>query len=492
VASSSQSRSLHFPFVILAASWLGGCAASLGPGYAIDKQDIGVQFISGSTPSIHVDASYRLRNNGNQPLDLLEMRLPGRRRFHIADPHVEWDSTALTATPSPDKPRNVVVKLPASWIISDSHTLKLAVEYQPSAPGEGSFTFSPDAFFLPAEGWSPQLLPARGAFATGGVPPVKWQLTVHAPVDFLVHVSGKQRKPSRHGAEQVVLAEQRPEKDGYPFVIAGRYSSFEFKAGRESVHLWTRAKQQAADVRATSDALVETLHAYNSMFGNRIHDSRQLWIVECPVAAACFTNSASNFSRLIYGDTGKPSAEMASADTVMTDFSSGPPEIAAAVGPSLASSWLGYGQNPGFYDQAPPLSALPAFAAARGREAVQGHQIRAEIIGRVMRAVPVHADSKSPEADNVVRAKSLLFFYGLQDRYGEAAFDNALSHMLSARRGGGFDITDLIAALEEQVHSNVAEFVRHWMKRPGVPEDFRARYAPQTISATAVITQENP
>jgi aminopeptidase N len=48
--------------------------------------------------------------------------------------------------------------------------------------------------------------------------------------------------------------------------------------------------------------------------------------------------------------------------------------------------------------------------------------------------------------------------------------------MLSARRGGGFNINDLVAAFEEQVHQNVAEFVRHWMKRPGVPEDFRARY----------------
>jgi aminopeptidase N len=76
----------------------------------------------------------------------------------------------------------------------------------------------------------------------------------------------------------------------------------------------------------------------------------------------------------------------------------------------------------------------------------------------------------------VLRAKSLLFFYGLQDRYGQQVFSAAISHMLYARRGGGFDLGDLIAAFEEEVHQNVGQFVRIWMKRPGVPEEFRARY----------------
>ena len=85
-----------------------------------------------------------------------------------------------------------------------------------------------------------------------------------------------------------------------------------------------------------------------------------------------------------------------------------------------------------------------------------------------------------PEDNGVVRAKSLLFFFGLQDRYGQDVFNKALSHMLYARRGGGFDLDDLIAAFEQETHQNVAEFVRRWMKRPGVPEDFRARYETST------------
>jgi hypothetical protein len=198
--------------------------------------------------------------------------------------------------------------------------------------------------------------------------------------------------------------------------------------------------------------------------------------VECPVVDNCFTVTASNYAPMISEPGAKPSAEMASLDTVMVDLRSGASEIVAAAAPSLASSWLGYGQNPGFFEQDPPLSALPAFAASRGREAVQGAQVRMETIRRALALVPRRTTTGKPEEAPVIRAKSLLFFFALQDRYGQDIFNKALSHMLYARRGGGFDLDDFIAAFEQETHQNVAEFVRHWMKHPGVPDDFRARY----------------
>jgi len=482
VAPTSHSRRVLLSLLIPGAWCLAGCAASLGPGYAIDRQEIHVEFTPDPQPVIRIAAEYRLRNNGNQPLTTLELRLPGRRRFHIATPRVEWDAHEVALTTSPDNARNVAVQFSEPWSVNALHTMGLAVEYRPPVSGESiadqnSLSFAPDAFFLPAEGWSPQLIPARGAFATGGIPPDKWLLTVRVPEGFLVHMSGRQSKASRSNHQQTIRAEQRP-SHGYPFIIAGRYSSFALKAGKETVNLWTRSTESSADFRPTADALVRTLQTYNAMFGNRAGDSNQIWIVECPVVANCFTSTASNYARLMSEDNAKPTAEMASSDTVMADFGSGPPEIAAGAGPSLASSWLGYGQNPGFYEQDPPLSALPAFAAARGREAVQGPQVRAETIRRVLRLIPARsaADERKPEDASIIRAKSLLFFYGLQDRYGQDICNKALSHMLYARRGGGFNIADLISAFEEEVHQNVAEFVRHWMKHPGVPDEFRAGY----------------
>jgi hypothetical protein len=471
----------HLLFLLAAAAAINvaACEAAFGPGYSVEKQEMQIRFVADPQPVLHIDAVYHLRNDGNQPLSSLELRLPGRRRFHFADPHAEWDGHSIPFGASPDNPRNVLLTFPEPWTVSSNRTLHLAVEYHPAPPGEKTFSFAPDAFFLPAEGWSPQLLPARGAFATGGVPPPSWLLTLQVPEGFLVHASGRKPKVSRSHGEQTIRITQQA-KDGYPFVIAGRYTAAQFTATPETVTVWSRASQNDSALRQTAAGLVAAIHAYNSMFGPRRQETHQLWLVECPIVDSCFTDTgtgtAPNNAQLISESGAKPSAEMASLDAVMVDLNSSAPEIVTGAGPSLASSWLGYGQNPGFFEQDPPLSALPAYAAATGREAIQGPQVRTETIRRALSRVPSQATPGKPEDANVVRAKSLLFFFALQDRYGQEAFSKALSHMLYARRGGGFDLDDLIAAFEQETHQNVAEFVRHWMKRPGVPEDFRARY----------------
>jgi hypothetical protein len=358
------------------------------------------------------------------------------------------------------------------------------VEYQRPAPNETSLGFTPDAFFLPAQGWSPELLPARGFLATGGVPPVKWNLIVSVPENFLLHTSGvtnKQSSKTSRASGQRTIRIIQTAKDGYPFVIAGKYVAATLTAGQGKVNLWTRAPQNPETLRQPSEALARAIKGYDSTFGTRPNDLHQLWMVECPDVVGCFTSTTSNFARLTSDANEKVSAEMASQDTAMVDLTGGTPEIAAAA-PSLASSWLGYGQNPGFFEQVPPLSALPAFAAARGREAVEGPQIREQIVRRLLRTIPASPAPHQPETDDVVRAKSLLFFFALQDRYGPRVFSSALTHMLAARRGGGFDLDDLIAAFESEAHHNVAEFVRLWMKHPGVPADFRARYENSSAS----------
>jgi len=460
---------------LAAAFYAAACTAAFGPGYTIEKQEIQVHFVGDSQPAIHIDAVYHLRNTGNRPLSSVELRLPFRRRFNFADPQPDWDGHALTLQPSPENPRNVILTFPEPWTVSSNHTLLLSLEFHPARTGEHTFSFAPDAFFLPAEGWSPQLLPARGAFATGGVPPATWLLTVNVPNGFLVHASGHKPKTSRSRGEQSIRVVQQA-TDGYPFVIAGRYTATQFNAAQGTINLWSRSPENAAALRQPAAALVTASHAYDAMFGTRTQGDRQLWMVECPVADNCFTTVASNYAQFISPPGSKLSAEMASVDTVMVDLRSGAPDIVAAVAPSLAASWLGYGQNPGFFEQTPPLSALPAFAASTGREAVIGSQVRTATIRRALSAVPLQADPHKSEDAAVLRAKSVLFFFALQDRYGQDSFNKALSHMLYARRRGGFDLDDLIAAFEQETHQNVAEFVRRWMKHPGVPDDFRARY----------------
>jgi len=176
---------------------------------------------------------------------------------------------------------------------------------------------------------------------------------------------------------------------------------------------------------------------------------------------------------------------------MVVDLSEGTPALAVGAAPSLAASWLGYAQNPAFFEQRPLLTMLPAFATAIGRDASEGGDSRAESIRRALRLIPPSSEKPPKEEDpRVLRVKSFLFFYALQDRYGRETFRKATQSMLYARRERGFDLSDLIAAFEQETHQNVAEFVRMWMKRPGVPEEFRARYE-GSADATAGTKKES-
>jgi aminopeptidase N len=64
--------------------------------------------------------------------------------------------------------------------------------------------------------------------------------------------------------------------------------------------------------------------------------------------------------------------------------------------------------------------------------------------------------------------------------------------MLSARQGRGFNLSDLIAAFEQETHQNVAEFERLWMKHPGIPEDFRAHYEDSSVTSTTIPKETTP
>ena len=349
---------LFFLFLVAAGIWLCSCAAATGPGYSIEKQEIHVQFVSGPDPRIRVDSDYQLRNTGNQPLSTLELRLPGRRRFRIAESQATWDGVPLVEQNNPANPRNTFLDLPHRWNVTDHHALHLSAEIQNPSAGETGLGFASDAFFLPSAGWAPELLPPKGLFPTGGTPPNQWRLVVRVPDGFLVHASGRSSKTSRNGREITVVALQRPE-DRYPFVVAGLYKETRLDVGAEKVFLWTRAQQEAARFHSSADALIRTIQAYDAAFGSRSRNAQPFWLVECPVLTGCFTATASSYSNLFSSQPEGASSGLASFDTLLIDSTGGAPKL-AAVAPSLAASWLGYGQNPSFYEQQPPLSALPA------------------------------------------------------------------------------------------------------------------------------------
>jgi hypothetical protein len=485
VVRSAPFVSLYAALLLFAACGLAACANSWGPGYVVQHQEIHATFLPQPEPSIHVVAEYRLKNTGNQELHSLAVRMPGRR-FNPGSVAVLWDGASLQPSRSPDNSRDTLILFPAPWSIGDSHSIHLAYDLlSPSA----SLAPSADAFDLPAEGWTPALPQSSGVFGFGGVPPKNWELVVTVPKVFLVHASGGKEKRSLRNSE-LEIRYQQTSHDLNPFVVAGIYhETRQDLAGNQRVHIWTRSELQPQSLRQAGDALSKTLAAYDSLFGARGKSAPPLYIVECVPDTGCIPQRANTYSSLLYGPDSGTSAEMISRDTVLVKSENGASSPEALAAPALAAGWLGYGQNPGFYEQQPPMAALPAFAAALVRENNSGPAIRAEIIQRALAQIPARATRESNRDPAVSRAKSLLLFYALRDRVGSNNFQLAMQHMLSARRSRGFDITDLISALEQQSHQPVGPFVRQWLKLPGVPDDFRALYS-QSAARTNSLAQE--
>ena len=459
---------------LLAVYWLAGCATPFGPGYAVREQQIQVRFSPQPQPLLEITAEYRLENTGNQPLDSLDVRLPGRR-YRPGAFEISWDRASLAHNVSPHNPRDTELRFPQLWKVGEIHTLELSYELA-SATLEDAAGFSADAFYLPSEGWTPQLPQARGLFGFGGVPPREWPLTITVPREFLLHASGESAKRSVKGSSDEYSFRQTA-RDFSPFVVAGRYvETLQTVSRGQKVHLWTRGKLGAAQLAESGASLTKVLSAYEALFGAG-GKSSGLWIVECPSADGCATEREASYAALLYGRDRPRSAQVISHDSVLVDARAGFSSIGASAGPALAAGWLGYGQNPGFYEQQPPVSALPAFAAALAGEAVSGQAARSEVIERGLLAIPEPATPSSNADPAVVRAKSLLLFYALRDRVGSEAFQKAIQHMLYARQRRGFNVSDLIAALEEESHQSIGPYVRQWIKRPGIPAEFRSRYA---------------
>jgi len=459
---------------------MAGCAASLGPGYLVETQEIRVSFTAQPQPVIRVSADYRLENTGNQPLDSLAVRLPGRR-FRPDIREASWDGIALSGTVSPENPRDTLFRFPQSWKIAETHTLKFSYEISSASTEDGAVAFSSDAFYLPAEGWTPALPQAPGLFGFGGVPPKKWNLLVEVPAGFLVHASGQAvGRPGK--SRETRFRFVQTEHDFNPFVIAGRYRETQQDLdAHQKIRIWSRSQPDAAALRLAGESLRQTVKAYDSLLGPRGSSRPTMWIVECPASVGCISLRGSGYAFLVEGHAPDRYADLASRDTLLVEPGAPPERLKAAVGPALAAGWLGYGQNPGFYEQQPPMSALPAFTAALARETISGPQTRREIIARALAEIPQHASQDSARNPAVTRAKSLLLFYALQDRVGQEAFRKALEHMLYARQSRGFDVADLISALEQESHQTVGPFVREWIKRPGVPDEFRAQYGESAV-----------
>ncbi len=464
---------------MLAIIFLTGCSVALGPGYLIQKQNLELRFIPSPEPHLAVNCTYQLLNSGNQPLQTLRVLVPPADAFHRTAASAEWNGQSIDvqtiSAASPSDPGDTLeLRFPQPWPRKQKRALVLRYELATGFHLGAYLAVSPDTFFAFPESWNPALLPEKHLFATGGVPPRKWNLTVRVPSGFLVHVGGIPGKRASSHDEWVYSFRQQPGEFA-PFAAGGKYVEKEAHANGDRVLFWTLQPVDAAAAQNAANSIAVRARYYESEYGSPSKGLRVIRLLECIVPTKNFGCGA--LPETILADQAWIARGLKDKD-FFEDMNF-----------ELAYTWFG-GISRVRFDEGPlPMDAVAPYAGWEAQAQEDGADSRAARIRRLLSDFDKHsAECKEkivlplpPGQDGCSYApawtKSSLFLFAMEDRIGRAPFHQSLKYMVQARRGSDFRLQDLISAMEAESHQPQGQFVRLWLKHPGIPDDFRARYA---------------
>jgi hypothetical protein len=491
-----------FIAVLGVAAWgAAGCAVPLAPGYTIEKQKIEVTYSKVTPDRVSVRAWYRMTNTGTLPLEEIHFSLPFKS--WTENLHAEWGRQSLLPQGVAGAEMEISTHLNAPWNQKERKELVLTfdlkiVNAKLSLGGDrGSL------FYLPSGGWYPNLLPPHVMLAQGGTPPDKWDLVVSVPAGYRVHASGTQRgqdrSENRNNAGSSYRFEQRLETDFAPFVVAGPYMEVRVHSGPETVFLWSGQSLPESRAQEIGERFGEEAAYFSAEFGLKDATRGQAWIIECPGGSGvgyvqpgeyrtggqserwksivdCQTVPQSAFAPLSFETSDIPGSFVApaQADTAKK----APPFPSLDV--QLAATWFTFAVGEGSEGPKFPMAGVPDYMALSfnmlKNPSKRGDYVR-QLIGRVD-SDPEGAKETLESAKNVeiARIRSELFYLALEDRCGEVNLHHALARILRILRGKTWDVGDLRSAMEAECGADLADFFRQWLNRPGIPEEFRARY----------------
>jgi hypothetical protein len=473
---------LIFSFFVFS---LGGCSVSLGPAFTIEKQSFELRFIPSPEPHLSVRCTYQLVNSGNQPLQSIRVVLPPVVAFHRTASAAEWNGQPLnvqlvSAAAAMDIGDTVELRWNDSWNPKQKRLLVLSYELSSGSHLGNFLVAGPETFFAYPDSWNPGLLAPRGVFGAGGVAPKKWNISVRVPDGFLVHASGASGKKSRSQGDVVYSFLQKP-GDFAPFAAGGKYVEKEIHMSGERILFWTLQPVDAQAVQSAAVSLAGRAHYYETEYGKSGKEST-IRLLECAIPKQNF--GCGQLPQTIFvhqawiarGLKDKKFYEDANFE--------------------LAYTWFGGVARVRFDEYPLPMDAAAPYAGWEAQAHEEGGDARNERIRWLLKdfdkqaeecknkiVVPRPAGSQSCSY-SASWSKSGLFFFALEDRIGRATFHHALKDMIQYRRGRDFSLEDLISATEAESHQAQGQFVREWLKHPGIPDDFRARYSMSVTSAT--------
>jgi hypothetical protein len=482
------------PAVAILAAWMAsGCTAAFGPGYTVEKQRVDVSYSQQTPDHVSVRASYELKNTGTRPLSALELQPPDAEIIQPQDLHVEWrgKTVEIPSTKSADNTADILrAALPESWAIGESgeflvfYDVKISPEKSAIGANHGA------AFFLPSSGWLPALLPAHGAFATGGAPPPKWDLVVSVPEGYRVRASGENRGADKKAKGAGLRFEQQSGTNFDAYVSAGPYVEQQIHSSGRTVIFWTASPLANNRSGALGKLIAADDSFFTTEFGAPEKNKSPIYLIECP------EGTPRSQDRPWVSQTGcltQPHSVVIPSEDFAADFRTGAPEgYMKSVDLQLAATWLYFSARLGRYDALFPLAAVPDYAGIdlavsrnpqSRNQAVRDllHQVDAIPDGGKQLAHVVAQDS--PEIKDRARAESILFFFALEDRCGAKNVHKGLARASRLLRGATWGPADLRSAIEAECGGPVLDgFFREWMHSSQIPPEFRARYATSTAA----------
>jgi hypothetical protein len=461
-----------------------GCAAAFGPGYTIEKQRVEVSYTQQAADHVSVRASYQLKNTGTKPLNTLEIQPPDSEIIQPQDLRAEWRGKTIEI-PTPKLTENeensVRAQLPGNWNIGESGEFVISYDVKISPDRSAIGANHGAAFFLPSFGWLPTLLPAHGAFATGGAPPAKWDLLVSVPDGYRVRASGENHGADKKAEGAGVRFEQQTGTNFDAYVAAGPYIEQQVHSSGGTIVFWTAnplSKERSAQLAklAATDA-----GYFTTEFGAAEKNKSPIWLIECPQGAPKLQD------RPWISQTGcltQPHSVVIPSE----DFGASAPEsYMKSVDLQLAATWLYFSARPKKYGALFPVAAIPDYAGL-SLSASRNQEWRNQSVRDLLRQVDAIPDSGKPlirvdakdslELKDRARAESVLFLFALEDRCGARNVHKGIARASRLLRGQTWGLPDLRAAVEAECGGPILEsFFRDWMHGPGIPPEFRARYA---------------
>ena len=447
----------------------------LGPGYAIERQVVELDYSAQAPDRVHVRVEYRLQNVGDRELTSLRAWLPSEQGGRM-DLRVRSGDREILVQGSED-PSASLIAFPLPSSLQPGQKRTFGIEYnlhingrEPSGVG--------DFYFDRPEVWLPGLAKPEGFFAEGTKWAAKTDVNIRVPPGFRVLAAGQDLgQRSRRGATEFRFLLR--DSDSQPFVVAGPYREQRVRSPDGTVAFWTLQPLPPESAQSAGARLAAAVRTYEKIFGPAGKDSHAVYLVEASEWLGTMPPWAMGHS---FPQVAVLNRQAFAAGVTSDAF-------LALAQRWLARTWFGYLVRP-----ATPLErrlgeALIEYADLSAREARDAVASRHSYAARLLRAYdaalleapekPLAADwdaTPAPAQQQIAELKAALFLLALEDRVGQESLHRGLRRMVQALREQSWRVNDLRAALEAESGQNLYEVFRAWLNQTGIPAEFRAAY----------------